>query len=73
MVKTLPFNAGGRFLSLVRELRSHMPHSQKHKTYNRNNIVTNSIKTLKMVHLKKKMKNVKNCQALLHARHHTRH
>ena len=32
VVKTLPSNAGGRFLSLVGELRSHMPRSQKHKT-----------------------------------------
>ena len=40
--------------SLVRELRSNMPQSQKPKTSNRSNIVTNSIKTLKMVHIKKK-------------------
>ena len=32
---------------LVRELRPHMPHSQKTKTENRNNIITNSIKTPK--------------------------
>ena len=31
-----------------------MPHSQKTKTQNRNNIVTNSMKTLKMIHIKKK-------------------
>ena len=31
-----------------------MPHRQKTKTENRNNIVTNSIKTSKMVHFKKK-------------------
>ena len=42
--------------SLVRHLRSHMPHSQKTKTQNRSNIVTNSIKTLKMVHIKKILK-----------------
>ena len=38
--------------SLVRELRSHMPCGQKIKTYNRSNVVTHSIKTLKMVHIK---------------------
>ena len=45
---------GVRIRSLVGELRSHMPHSQKeHKIQNKNNIVTNSIKTFKMVHIKK--------------------
>ena len=39
--------------SLVQELRSHMPHSQKTETENRSNVVTNSIKTLKLVHIKK--------------------
>ena len=33
--------------SRVGELRSHMPHSQKTKTKNRKNVVTNSIKALK--------------------------
>ena len=37
--------------SLVRELRHHMPHDQKQ---NRSNTVTNSIKTFKMSHIKKK-------------------
>ena len=41
-------------LSLVREIRSHMPRGQKTKTYNRNSIVTNSIKIFKIVHIKKK-------------------
>ena len=40
--------------SLVRELRSHVPHGQKIKTQNRSNTVANSIKALKMVHIKKK-------------------
>ena len=40
--------------SLVEELRSHVPPGQKSKTYNRSNIITNSIKTLTMVHIKKK-------------------
>ena len=41
-------------LSLVLELTSYMPHSQKQKANLKNNIVTNSIKTLKMVLIKKK-------------------
>ena len=39
--------------SLVQELRSHMPRGQKNKTWNGSNVVTNSIKTLKVVHIKK--------------------
>ena len=39
--------------SLVREPRSHKPHSQETKTQNRSNIVTSSIKTLKMVKKKR--------------------
>ena len=38
---------GVQVCSLVRELRSHMPHGQKNKTENRSNSVTNSIKTSK--------------------------
>ena len=45
--------------SLVGELSSPIPHSQKTKTWNRSNIVTNSIKTLKVVHIKKKKKTYK--------------
>ena len=33
-----------------------MPQDQKAKRRNRSNIVTNSIKTLKMAHIKKKLK-----------------
>ena len=51
LVMNLPRNSGG--VGLIGELRSHMPHGQKTKTYNRSNIVTNSVKTLKMVHIKK--------------------
>jgi len=40
---------GVRVRSLIGELRSHIPHGQETKTLNRSNIVTNSIKTLKMV------------------------
>ena len=39
---------------LVEELTSHMPLSQKTKTEDRSSIVTNLIKTLKMVHTQKK-------------------
>ena len=49
-----PFSAGVcGCVPLAGELRSHMPPGQKTKTENRNSIVTNSIKTLKMVHIKK--------------------
>lgn len=41
---------GVRVPSLVRELRTHKPHSQKTKTQNRSKIVTNSIKTLNDSH-----------------------
>ena len=37
---------------LVREFRAYMPLGQETKTENRSNIVTNSIKTLKMIHIK---------------------
>ena len=46
--------------SLLRELRPHMPCGQKAKTYDRSNTVTNSTKTLKMVHIKKKFLKKKN-------------
>ena len=55
MVKTLSSNAGVQVQSLVWKLRSYMPHGQKTKAENRNNIVTNSIKTFKMVHIQKKI------------------
>ena len=42
--------------SLGEELRSHVPLCQKVKTENRSSIVTNSIKTLKMAHIKKVFK-----------------
>ena len=40
--------------SLVEELRPHIPRCQKAKTQNRSIVVTNSINTLKMVHIKTK-------------------
>ena len=54
VVKTLLSNAGVIVPSLVRKLRSHLPLGQKTKDMkNRSNIVKNSIKTFKMVHIKK--------------------
>ena len=53
VVKTSPSNAGGEGSIPGRELRSHMPQGQKTKTQNRSNLVTDSVKTLKMVHIKK--------------------
>ena len=47
---------GVRVQSLVRELRSYTPRSQKIKTWNRSNIATNSIKNFKMVQNKKRKK-----------------
>ena len=40
-----------------RGLRSHLPHGHKKQNVNsRSNIVTNSVKTLNMIHIKKKKK-----------------
>ena len=50
---------GVRVPSPVGELRSHTPCGQKTKTQNRSSIVTNSVKTLKMVHGKKNLKKKK--------------
>ena len=51
---------GVQVRSLVRELRNHMPSSQKTKTQNRSYIATNSTKTLKMVHIKQTNKPWRN-------------
>ena len=53
MVETSPSNAGGAGPKSVQGVK--VPHvsGQKTKTKNRSSIVTNSIKTLKMVHIKK--------------------
>ena len=45
--------------SLIEELRSHMSHGQNTKTENRNNIVTNLVKTLKWSTSKKILKRKK--------------
>ena len=55
MVKTSPSKAGHEGSILGQG--SHMPQDQKTETKNRSNIVTNSIKTFKTVHIKKKKKN----------------
>ena len=58
--RTSPSNAEGTGSIPGREAK--IPHAlgPKTKTENRSNIVTNSIKTLKIVHIKKKKKNKKN-------------
>ena len=45
VAKTSPSKAGGVGLTPGGELRSHMPYCQKIKTWNRSNILKNSIKT----------------------------
>ena len=52
VVKIYLLMQGVQIPFLVGKLRSHMPQGQK--TKNRSNIVTNSIRLLKMVHIKKK-------------------
>ena len=64
MVKTPGFPCRGfRVQSLVGEMRSHMPGSQKNKT---ENIVTNSIENIKMSTSKKKLKRQLLCIFLDH-------
>ena len=55
VVKTSPSNIGVWVSSQVRELRCHMSLGHEIKTQNKGNILINSIKTLKMVQLKKKI------------------
>ena len=56
VVKTSPSDAGGmRVWSMVGGLRSPIPCGQE-QTWNRNNNLTNSGKTLKKVHIKKILK-----------------
>ena len=55
---------GVQVRSLVGELRSHVPLGQEIETENRSNIVTHSIKTLKMVHIKKKILTKQNTHTL---------
>ena len=66
MVKTAHSNAGGVGSIPGREAK--IPHASGPKTPNieeRNNVVMNSIKTLKMVHIKKILKKIKRKTALL--------
>ena len=55
MVKTLPSSAGG--VGSIPGGGAKIPHASrpKHQNIKHSNIVTNSIKTLKMVHIKKKI------------------
>ena len=48
---------------LTRQQRSHMACSQKTETKTRNNIITNSIKTLQMVYIKKSSKQNRKLEA----------
>ena len=53
-MKALPSIDGSVVPFLIKKLRSHMPCSQKNQNIKGSNIVTNSIKTLEMVYIKKK-------------------
>ena len=68
MVKTPPSHAGGGASMPGQE--AEIPHDSvgKSKPLNRNNSVTNSIKTLKMVYIKKKKKNSLKAQPSAQAR-----
>ena len=59
MGKTLPSNAEGA--GSIPGRRAKIPHASwpRSQTYRRNNMVTSSIKTLKMVHIKKNFFNKK--------------
>ena len=56
MVKTSPSNAGGVGSTLDQGATISHVHGQNPKMENSRNTVTNSIKTLKMVHIKKNFK-----------------
>ena len=58
VVKTLPSNAGG--VGLIPGLGTKIPNALRPKNQNlkQSNIVTNSIKTLRMVHIQKKKKKI---------------
>ena len=58
MVKILPSNAGRA--SLIPGQGAHMPHVRKNQNTER--IVTNSVRTLKMVHVKKSLKKKKRTE-----------
>ena len=60
MVKILPFNTEG--MGLIPGQGAKTPHALWPKNKSRKNIVTNSIKTLKMVHIKKKKSLKKECK-----------
>ena len=55
--------------SQVRELGSHMDSQQKNQKVKQKQYVTNSKKTLKMVHIKKKVLNNKTVHSMVHIGH----
>ena len=57
VVKTVPSNAGG--VGSIPGWGAKILHVLQPKNQNRSNIVTNSIKTLKMIHIKKILKKIK--------------
>ena len=65
MVKTSPSYAGGA--GSIPGWGAGIPHASrpKSKTWNRGNVLTNSVKTLKMVHIKKKIKKERKEMILL--------
>ena len=60
VVKTLHLDSGG--VSSVSGWGTKIPHASWSKDQNRRSIITNSLKTLKMVHIKKKLKKMKDLQ-----------
>ena len=59
VVKTLPSNPGGASSIPGQGVRIPLAlQPEQNKAKNRGNIITNSIKTLKMVHIKKKKKRI---------------
>ena len=60
MVKTLPLDSGG--MSSVPGWGTKIPHASWSKDQNRSIIITNPLKTLKMVHIKKKALKKKDLQ-----------
>ena len=57
MVKTLPSNAEGAGLFPGQGPKIPQASQQKTKTWNRSSIATNSLKTLKMIHINSNNKN----------------
>ena len=58
-LQNLLSNTDAAVQPLVRELRSHMPQGQKKQNIKQKQYATDSIKTLKMAHIKKKKKTLR--------------